>query len=229
MLFSLCFGHSPGFSQAETRNVTVLCFSVVSFFAPTRLMPDLWGKILNSEVVFYHPVGKWSPTDLHLAQLVWPAGTWTQLHWQPVLTDYFLPLHPLEERQRGQSVLSQSRFLDWKDKTQLLWVSMALPMLFSSLFCSPEFIYPQYGNWQQMPLLPILTLLLLTLAHCARPPGPASYPWSFLSSLTSHGFYFNHVFSFNEVTDCSVSVRVCRCIPTAFKLLPGPPPNKQCT
>lgn len=44
-----------------------------------------------------------SHTDLPLALLGWLAGEWTQLHWQPVLTA------SMEERQQGQSMLSQEQ------------------------------------------------------------------------------------------------------------------------
>lgn len=116
-------------------NVVVLRFSAISFFAPTYFMPDIWGSVLS--LGWKTPTGC-SPTDLHLAQLVRPAGTWTQLHWQPVLTDYFLPLHPLEERQWGQSVLSQSRFFDWKDNKPSSFECLWLSQCCSGLFCSPE-------------------------------------------------------------------------------------------
>lgn len=77
-----------------------------------------------------------------------------------------------------------------------------------------RFIYPQYGIWQQMPLLPILTLLLLT-AHCVSSPVAASYPCSLLSSLTSHSFYFSVSVSVQEMSSATMksltvlSVYVC--------------------
>lgn len=72
-----------------------------------------------------------------------------------------------------------------------------------------KFIHPQYGNWQQMPLLPILTLLLFT-AHCVSSPVSDAIPVAPTITLP----LFNHV-SVQEMSSATMksltvlSVFVC--------------------
>lgn len=80
----------------ETGNVLALCFSAGSASAPTRLLQT---SLSTRKTPGLHG----SHTDLPLALLGWLAGEWTQLHWQPVLTA------SMEERQQGQSMLSQEQ------------------------------------------------------------------------------------------------------------------------
>lgn len=145
-------------------------------------MPDIWGSVLS--LGWKTPTGC-SPTDLHLAQLVRPAGTWTQLHWQPVLTDYFLPLHPLEERQWGQSVLSQSRFFDWKDNKPSSFECLWLSQCCSGLFCSPE-VHISSVRELAANAPPTDSYSSLVTAHCVSSPVPDSIPVAPTITLPLH-------------------------------------------
>lgn len=71
-------------------------------------------------------------------------------------------------------------------------------------------------------------LLFLARGSFISSPVPASSPVALtrpitlpLSSRLFPIFYFNHVFSYSEFTDCFVSVCVCRCVSEHVKGQPG--------